>query len=212
MLEARALPRGWPIVAWTAAALVLMIAAVLALAGGDEAGLRMVIRATARTSCVLFLAAFVASALHHAWPSPATAWLLANRRYVGVSFAVSHLLHLLAIADLAGWSAQGLVATAGMTTTVVGGIGYLLIAAMTATSFDRTAAWLGARRWRRLHTIGAYYVWLVFFLSFAPRVASSPLHLPFGVAVVAAPVLRWRARRGGAAMATAGGLRTSRLG
>jgi hypothetical protein len=196
VLDPRALPRGWPIVAWTAAALVLMIAIVVAFAGSDETGLRMVIRATARTSCVLFLAAFVASALRRAWPSPATAWLLANRRYVGVSFAVSHLLHLLAIATLAGWSARGLVATAGMTTIVVGGIGYLFIAAMTATSFDRSAAWLGARRWRRLHTIGAYYVWLVFFLSFVPRAASSPLYVPFGLAVVAAPVLRWRARRG----------------
>ena len=195
MLDLRALPRGWPIVAWTAAVLVLMIAIVLACAGSDETGLRMVIRATARTSCVLFLAAFVASALRRAWPSPATAWLLANRRYVGVSFAVSHLLHLLAIGALAGWSAPGLVATAGMTTTVVGGIGYLFIAAMTVTSFDRTAAWLGARRWHRLHTIGAYYVWLVFFLSFAPRAAFSPLYFPFGLAVVAAPLLRWRARR-----------------
>jgi DMSO/TMAO reductase YedYZ heme-binding membrane subunit len=95
-----------------------------------------------------------------------------------------------------------------MTTTVVGGIGYVLIAAMTATSFDRSAAWLGPRRWRRLHTIGAYYVWLVFFLSFAPRALSSPLYLPFALAVVAAPVLRWRAGHGVVASATADGLRS----
>lgn len=151
-----------------------MCAALLAVAGVGEEGLRLVIRATARTSVTLFTLAFVASALVRVWPSAVSRWLRANRRYVGVSFAASHLVHLLAILTLVGWSTQRLFATAGFVTAVAGGIGYLFVAAMVATSFDRTAAWLGPRRWRRLHTIGVYYLWVVFVATFAPRVFTAP--------------------------------------
>ena len=90
-------PSGWPVVGWAALALVIMTGALLTVWGTEEAGIRVLIRATARTSFTLFILAFVASALRRAWRSRVSAWLLANRRYLGVSFAVSHLLHLAAI-------------------------------------------------------------------------------------------------------------------
>src|SRR5207244_2311604 len=100
----RTMPRGWPIVGWAAVVIGAMAAAILAVAGAGPDGIRVLIRATARTSVVLFSAAFVASSLARTAPGPATRWLLVNRRYVGVSFAVSHLAHFLAILALAGWS------------------------------------------------------------------------------------------------------------
>ena len=69
----------------------------LAVLGGGQDGLRAVVRLTARTSLLLFLLAFAASAAYRLRPGPGTRWLLANRRYVGLSFASSHLVHLLAI-------------------------------------------------------------------------------------------------------------------
>jgi len=185
---------GWPIVGWATLAIGAMIAAITALVGSDEAGIRMVVRATARTSVVLFTAAFVASALHRAWPSAVSRWMLANRRYLGVSFAVSHTAHLLAILALAGWSVGKMVADAGPVALILGGGAYVFLAAMTATSFDRTAAWLGPTRWRRLHTIGAYYIWTIFFVSFTPRVTQSPIYAPFALLLLATLVLRLRAR------------------
>jgi methionine sulfoxide reductase heme-binding subunit len=172
-----------------------MLATIAAVAGTDEAGIRVAVRATARTSVVLFTAAFVASPLARRWPGPATRWLLANRRYFGVSFAVSHLAHLLALLALAGWSGRRMVAAAGVPVLVLGGIGYAFVAAMTATSFDRTAAWLGPRRWHHLHTAGVWYLWTVFLVSFAPRIAESALYGPFVVLLAAAAALRWRTRR-----------------
>ena len=187
------MPRGWPIVGWAAVAVAAMIAAILAIAGTDENGVRIVIRATARTSVVLFTAAFVASSLRRRWPGPATAWLLANRRYLGVSFAVSHFAHLGAILALAGWSVSKMVADAWPTAAILGGIAYLLVLAMVATSFDRTAAWLGPRAWQRLHTVGAYWIWTIFFVSFAPRAFTTPLYVPFALLLAAALGLRlWR--------------------
>jgi hypothetical protein len=195
-------PAGWALVGWTAAAIAVMSVVVLAAAGTGEPGIRMLIRATARTSVVLFTAAFVASPLRRAWPGRASCWLLANRRYLGVSFAVSHVGHLLAILALAGWSVRKMVADAGPGVTFLGGVAYLFVVAMTATSFDRTAAWLGPRRWRRLHTAGVWWLWVVFFASFVPRAFTSPLYVPFALLLTGAVVLRlgWRPRT--AAVAT----------
>jgi len=190
-------PRGWPIVGWSALAVGAMCAALFATAGTGEEGLRVVIRATARTSVTLFTLAFVASALSRAWPTAASRWLVANRRYLGVSFAVSHLAHLLAILTLVGWSVRTFENTAGVVTGVAGGIGYLFVAAMAATSFDRTAAWLGPRRWRRLHTTGVYYLWGVFLATFAPRVLTAPaVYAAITFVLVAALGLRLCARTG----------------
>src|SRR5262249_58625197 len=98
------------------------------------------IRATARISVVLFTAAFAARSLAHVWPTAATRWMLVNRRYLGVSFAVSHFTHLLAIFALGGWSLAGVVERSGITPVVLGGIGYALLPALTAASFDPSAA------------------------------------------------------------------------
>ena len=186
---------GWPIVGWVAVAIAGMTAMILALAGTGEEGIRMVVRATARTSVLLFGLAFAASSVRRLWPSEATRWLLTNRRYVGVSFATSHVAHLLALLALADWSFATFVAKADWTGLILGGLGYLFIAAMVATSFDRTAAWLGPRRWQRLHTAGGWYLWFIFFASFAPRVGESLAYAVPTLWMLAVLAVRLRARR-----------------
>jgi len=186
---------GWPIVGWSALAIAVMTAAILALVGTDEEGIRVVIRATARTSAVFFGLAFAASSLRRLSPNDATRWLLANRRYLGVSFAVSHATHLLAIFALANWSLATFVANSSPPTLVLGGLGYVFVAAMTATSFDRTAAWLGPRRWRWLHTAGGWYLWFIFFASFAPRVGASLAYALPTLWLLSVLAVRLRARR-----------------
>jgi hypothetical protein len=126
-----------------------------------------------------------------------------------VSFATSHLAHLLAILALVGWSGSRLVATAGPATLVLGGIGYGFIAAMAATSFDRSAAWLGARRWKRLHTVGGYYLWFIFFATFAPRAVASLSSAPFALGLLGVLGLRLRARAAVYRGTTGGPLRQS---
>jgi len=159
-------PAGWPIVGWSAVAVAALCALASLAAGAGEPGWRAAIRLSARTSFALFTAAFVASSVTIRWPNPFTRWLLANRRYVGVSFAASHAIHLIAIIGLARVAADFPLAPAAL---IGGGLAYGFLAAMTATSFDRTAAWLGARRWRLLHKTGMYYCWVIFFITFLPR-------------------------------------------
>ncbi len=188
-----------------------MLGSIFALEGTGPEGLLVAVRATARTSVTLFSLAFLASSLHRAWPTRLTAWLLRNRRQVGVSFATSHFAHLLVLLAYCGWTLRGLLAAAGLPTLVLGGIGYLFLLAMTATSFDRSAAWLGPAQWKRLHTAGVYYLWLVFFLTFVFRATQSLLYatLAGGLITVLAfrlfgPSTLQRLRSAGAASAGAG--------
>jgi hypothetical protein len=62
---------------------------------------------------------------------------------------------------------------------VFGRIGYAFIIAMTATSFDRTAAAIGPRAWRLLHLSGGYYLWFQFMVSFGKRIPGMPLYSLF---------------------------------
>ena len=179
---------GWPIVGWAALVVVAASAATLGVHGAGEEGLRAVIRVTARTSFVLFVAAFAASALARRWPGGLTRWLLANRRQVGVSFAVSHLVHLVAILALTRYAVLF-----DEPAVIIAVLGYVAIAAMTVTSFDRTAAWLGPRRWRRLHLTAGWFIWGVFMASYLPRtILESPAYAPFVVVLLAVLVLRVR--------------------
>jgi methionine sulfoxide reductase heme-binding subunit len=197
--------QGWRLVAAAAAVLSLM-AVGLVLASPDVAGVRSVIRWTARTSLVLFLLTFTASAAWRRWPSAWTRWQLANRRYLGLSFAVSHGVHLIAIIVFAQIAPMAFDQASNPQTRFVGEIGYAFIFAMTATSFDTTAAWLGRRAWKILHSTGAWYLWFVFLLSYASRAVHDP-HYSIGVAaalvalaVRTVPVRRFAARQ----IATAG--------
>jgi hypothetical protein len=61
---------------------------------------------------------------------------------------------------------------------------------MTATSFDRTAAWLGPRNWRRLHLIGGWYIWISFAVAVGKRVPLDPFYWPMAVLVLAAAAVR----------------------
>ena len=182
-------PTGWPIVGWVTAAIAAMFAILAWQYGLGEEGVRVVLRATARTSVALFLAAFLASSLRRLIRTPLTAWLLRNRRQLGVSFAVSHFVHGWAIVSLLrmGFDADTL-------TLWVGGLAYVIIAAMTATSFDRTTAWIGPRAWRRLHTGGIWYLWVVFALTYMGTAATDPLAAVSFVALIVALGIRGAAR------------------
>lgn len=191
-------PGGWHLVSGAAVVVALLSLGVLHYEGTGEHGLRHLIRATARLSAVLLSLVLIARPLRQLWPTRTSAWLLANRRYLGVSFAVSHLAHGLAILALSGGSFAGVVRASGWLTTIFGGLGFLFIAAMTATSLDRTAAWLGRRRWRILHTTGVYYLAFIFLQSYLPRALRSPAHLPLLLLLVGALLLRvaaWTRRR-----------------
>jgi len=148
------------------------------------------VRLTARTSVTLFLAAFTAAALFRLWPNGWTRWQRQNRRYLGVAFAVSHGVHLAAIFWMQHVQPVEFAQRVNAITWVGGGLAYVFIAAMAATSFDRTAAMIGPRAWKILHTVGSYYIWLIFANSYIGRALAMPEYIPAAAIVVLALGLR----------------------
>ncbi len=181
--------RRWRFVGLALAVIVACLGLVFARDGWSDEGLRAAIRVTARSSFLLFLGAFSASSLATFLPSAATRWQLTNRRYLGISFALSHLTHAAAIVTLAVRTGGGSL-SARLAGLIGGGIVYGFILFMLATSFDRTAAWVGPRVWKTVHTAGGYLIFVTFLASYGPRAAESLIYLPQVLMLVAVLGLR----------------------
>jgi DMSO/TMAO reductase YedYZ heme-binding membrane subunit len=186
---------GWAISVAIAAGLAAMVAILAPMAADLTDALRVVIRATARSSLLLFLLAFSAAAIASLSQAPLAGWLRRNRRHFGVGFAVSHLIHLAAIIWLARHDSALFVALTTPASFIFGGLGYVFIVAMLATSFDATARAIGPRAWARLHTWGVWYLWLMFLINFGKRIPQNPALVLAVVLCFAALALRLRARR-----------------
>ncbi|MEZ4217068.1 MAG: hypothetical protein R3E88_11365 [Myxococcota bacterium] len=183
------------LVAASAVAMFAATAASFALYGATEEALRVVVRVSARVGVVLFALAFAARPLRQLWATPATAWSLRNRRYLGLGFAVAHFSHLAALAGIALAFPDPFVAQLDPVTLVGGGVAYLLLALMVLTSTDRTAAWLSRASWRRLHLTGSWVLWVIFLNSYASRViAGQAGYAPLVAVLVAAVGVRIAAR------------------
>jgi sulfoxide reductase heme-binding subunit YedZ len=182
---------GRRLIAFAALAVCLMTAALLLSHGAGEAGLRSVIRNTARTSFILFLAGFAGPALAALWPARPTRRLAALEPHLFASFAASHLVHAAAIFTLA-WQTRGAsLEDRGALVIVAGGLVYLCILAAAAPAGAPGARGRAARpRARAARTVGLYLVWLTFADSYGGRAARSVFYLPFALALLAALALR----------------------
>lgn len=187
--------QGWRLTGGIFLLLLVMTAVIFGIQTGEDA-VRTLLRSTARCSLLLFLLAFSAASLYQLFPRPLTSWLRANRRYLGVSFALSHTWHLLALGALALWYPHPFVDKLTTVGLAGGGLAYVFIYAMTLTSFAAPRQWLGPRGWQRLHTFGSWYLWLIFLQSYLPRALKDPFYIPFVTLLLVVPVLRLaRARR-----------------
>ena len=144
---------------------LLVTTLVLFLPNGlTEDAIRQMIRVTAASSMVLFCLAFSASSLNYLLSSGLAQPLMRARRQLGLSFALSHAGHLLAIIGLVEVAFEGNYAELG---DIVGGsLIYLFIFAMAITSNNASVQRLGAKNWTRLHKTGGYLIWLGLFSSY----------------------------------------------
>lgn len=88
--------------------------------------------------------------------------LAINRRSIGLSFSITHSFHLIAIVYFFTTTAE----QPSIVSIIGGGLGYLLMYAMTLTSTDAMVERMGVQRWKMLHTIGINYLIIIFFITF----------------------------------------------
>src|SRR5262249_1081223 len=84
-----------------------------------------------------------------------------------------------------------------MVTKVFGGLGFVLLAAMAATSNDASQRALG-RGWNVLHLAGVYVLWVDFIFTYMGTATRSPFHAVMTLAFAGAFVVRalaWSSRR-----------------
>ena len=130
---------------------------------------------------------FYARAWHQLRPSAASRWAVRNRRYLGLAFATAHLVHLVRAHALQRGDGPG----AGPRDAGRRRRRLRVIAAMAATSNDWSVRTLGARNWKRLHTVGIFWIWGVFTFSYFGRVAEGQLFfVPFLAVALAGLALR----------------------
>jgi methionine sulfoxide reductase heme-binding subunit len=180
----------WPL----AVGLLLMSALALQQAPGTD-GVRVMIRWTARSSLVFFLLAHGAQALLTCWPGPLTAWLRQRRRQWGWLLVCSHTIHAAGLVALAMMAPALFDQLAPLGNRITGGLAYVVLWAMGATSFDRSAAWLGRVWWARLHTWGSHYLWLSFLVANGKRIPHDPRYWWPVLALLLVQGLRWWAAR-----------------
>ena len=133
--------------------------------GFTEESTREAIRWTARISVVLFSLAFAASGLHRQFHNPFTFWLLTNRKYLGISFAIMHLVHLCYL-GLLQFNFHPVFEKAKTISLIGGGLAYFFIVMMLLTSFKIFSKYLSKRQWKLLHTIGGYWILYIFLRSY----------------------------------------------
>ena len=134
--------------------------------GVSDDSLGLLLRASARLALVVLLIVFVARPLRQMFATPATTSLLQNRRLLGITFAGIHTAHL----GLLIFKANRLPGfSLDIAANYLGVFTYAVILALLITSYDGPARALGARRWKILHKVGLYWIFVAFAQTQLPQ-------------------------------------------
>ena len=129
-------------------------------------------RYTARISFSYFIISFSASSLHYFFSNTFTELIRRDRRYIGLSFALAHTVHLVALTSFFIVMKENL----GIVTLIGGGLGYVLVYAMALTSNDNAVKKLGLKQWKRIHWFGVNYIAVIFALTYVGKLLNGQLN------------------------------------
>ena len=152
---------GWSL--FRALAAFISVIMLVGMAGADLSsgpGVSTLIQLSARLAVPFVYLAFVASSLHVVLSSDGSAWLLRNRKYFGLSFAVAMAWQALFILWMVLLHTDYYVDEVYLLRDVIEGLaGYVFVILMTITSFRPGRRRLTRKQWHRLHTTGIYFLW-----------------------------------------------------
>ncbi len=174
-------------------------------------GVTHMISFSVRWAVPLIYLVTAASALHTLFPGPSSKWLLRNRKYIGLCFAVAMAWQGLFIFLVSNFHREYYFGEIFLLRDEIeGSTGYIFLAAMVATSFDFGRRHLSAKQWKLLHRSGVYFLWAYPFsvywwdLFYYPD--PQPIDYAFywgGFIAFALRIAAWGKKRGQAASDTA---------
>lgn len=156
---------------------LLYFGSVFSLYGLTEESTRICIRISARISFVFFCLAFMASGLQYLYKGQFTFWMLMNRKFIGITFAIIHLIHLCLLGILQ-LEFHPVFELADIASLIGGGVAYVFIVIMLITSFDAIKSKISSNNWKMTHTIGGYWIAAVFLTSYGKRALSEWEYIP----------------------------------
>jgi len=159
----------WKLVKFILGVSILFFACNFLYFGFTEKAVRQCIAWSARIDVVLFMLAFGATAMHRFFRNSFSFWVMMNRPFFGISFAILHLLHL-AFLILLQQVFHPVFTLADSFALFAGGGAYFFIVLMLLTSFEPFKNRISKVNWTRLHTLGGWWIWGVFMSSYWKRV------------------------------------------
>ncbi|AOW19475.1 ferric reductase-like transmembrane domain-containing protein [Urechidicola croceus] len=151
----------------------------------------VLIRTSARTSFIVFCTAFSVSVLYKLKKTNFTRSLLANRKYLGISFALIHIYHLLLILikDIFFDPVFQLRTTKSL---IPGIIAYAFVAILLLTSFNVFSKKISKKLWMGTHTIGSYFILIIFTIAYSKRILNNELFfIPLLIIAISVWLLRF---------------------
>lgn len=180
----------WDIVKYVTIFSIGLYVAFFVYGGLTEESTRFAIAWSAKISFTLFCMAFAASAIHKRMKNSFSFWWLMNRKYFGISFAINHLIHLGFLLMLQQVF-HPVFDMAASTSLMAGGMAYVFVVLMLLTSFETFSKYLSRKNWKLLHTIGGYWIWVIFFSTYVKKVKNVGVEfLPFVLVLLTVLVLR----------------------
>jgi len=148
----------------------MCIAVVLAMTKVDLSsapGVSAMIQFSVRLAVPWLFIAFASSSLFVVFPGSFSHWLLRNQRIIGLCFAAGMAWQLLFILWMVVGYSDYYIEEAYSYFDLAEQIpGYLLLIAMTITSFQFGRSKLSPRQWKILHKGGIYFLWGVIWSTY----------------------------------------------
>ena len=139
------------------------ITMIVAMLRGDLStgqGVSSMIQLSVRCAVPLLYVAFSASSVHALFSSDLSAWMLRNRKYFGLCFAVAMAWQALFIIWMVGVYTDYYVNQVYVLRDAIEGVGgYIFLIPMVLTTFRFGRKRISRKKWRLLHKSGIYFLW-----------------------------------------------------
>lgn len=137
-----------------------MVVAMLRTDMTTGEGVSEMIGFSVRWAVPLIYVVIAASSLQILFPGGISKWLLRNRKYIGLCFAVAMAWQGLFIFMMSNFNRPYYYEEIYLLRDELeGSVGYIFLAAMVITSFKFGRNYLDSKQWKLLHKSGVYFLW-----------------------------------------------------
>ena len=154
--------------------------------GFTDMGMAHITAELARISFSIFLLTYIVGPWYRLSKNDVNTWLLRNRCYLGISFALVHIIHGISVGVLI--SHVG-VAHISWVTLIAGALGFIVVFVLLFTSTNSAQKRLG-KTWHRLHLYGMHYIWFVFTYTLVVKAIEHPAFISTALMPIFAFIFR----------------------